>query len=173
MRAAPRIGPLLPALLILALAAPLQAQPYPGLAAGRPAPPFLLQDPQGKVHRLVDYRGRVTIVNFWASWCAPCREELPAMNRVWAELRNAPVAMLAINVSDDIEAIEAFERDHPIDFTVLLDSHGRIGRRWQVHGLPTTFVLDPYGRIAHRLVGKRDWNDSDLLQLVRRLMPAE
>lgn len=163
-------------LLLSALLCPLlavQARPPYTPTAARPASPFILQDPAGHYHRLVDYRGKVLIVNFWASWCAPCREELPSMNRAWKVLENEPVAMLAINVSDDREALEAFLQDYAIDFSVLLDPLGDASRRWQVSGLPTTFVLDRDGRIVHRMVGKRDWDNLDLLQLVRRLSGSE
>lgn len=149
---------------VMASAAVRAAVPMPPL---RPAPPFLLEDMQGEYHRLMDYEGKVVIVNFWASWCAPCREELPSMNRAWAELKDEPVAMLAINVSDDREAIFAFLRDYPIDFTLLLDTHGRASRHWRVQGLPTTYIVNPGGRVVHRLVGKHDWSSDRLLQLVR------
>jgi len=166
----PAVGRLLLAgVLFAALLATAQAGPGFSFAVARPAPPFLLQDPQGGYHRLVDYSGKVLIVNFWASWCAPCREELPLLNQVWSQLKGGSVAMLAVNVSDDRDAVSAFMQDYPIDFDVLLDPHGHVSRRWQVTGLPTTFVIDPYGRITHRLVGKRDWERSDLLQLVRDL----
>lgn len=160
---------LLTALLLAMLSAHAAARPGDSFAGGRAAPPFLLQDLQGDTHRLTDYSGKVLVVNFWASWCAPCREELPLLNQIWSQLDGESVAMLAINVSDDREAVAAFLKDYPIDFDVLLDQHGDISRRWKVTGLPTTIVLDPYGRVSHRLVGKRDWESTDLLQLVRDL----
>jgi peroxiredoxin len=134
-----------------------------------PAPPFHLQDLDGVFHHLTDFRGRVLIVNFWASWCSPCREELPSMNRAWAELRDEGVAMLAINLGEDREAVSAFTKDFPIDFNVLLDSRGNIGMRWQVTSMPTTFVVSPRGEIVYRIMGSREWDSDQLLQLVRDL----
>ncbi len=134
-----------------------------------PAPPFRLQDLNGEFHHSSEYRGKVLIVNFWATWCAPCREELPSMNRAWAELQDESVVMLAINVGEDKEAVLAFSQDYPIDFPVLLDSYGNISQRWRVVGMPTTFVVNRRGQIVHRMVGKREWDSEALLGLVRDL----
>jgi peroxiredoxin len=134
-----------------------------------PAPPFRLPDLHGEYHHSSEYRGKVLIVNFWASWCAPCREELPSMNRAWAELQDESVVMLAINVGEDREAVLAFNRDYPIDFQVLLDSYGNISQRWRVVGMPTTFLVNRKGKIIHRIAGKREWDSEELLGLVRGL----
>ncbi|MEW8030399.1 MAG: TlpA disulfide reductase family protein [Candidatus Thiodiazotropha sp.] len=134
-----------------------------------PAPSFNLQDLEGGNHLLGDYRGRVAIVNFWASWCVPCRRELPSMNRAWRELQPKGIAMLAINLGDDAEAIRDFLIDFPIDFPVLLDHRGRTSQRWQVRGLPTTFVLNRRGEIIRRVVGEREWDDEILLYELQAL----
>jgi len=135
-----------------------------------PAPSFHLEDPGSNVHQLSDFRGKVVIVNFWASWCAPCREELPSMNRVRAALKQQEVAMLAINLGEDLEAVNAFIDEFPIDFTVLLDRDGTISQRWQVTGMPTTFVVNPCGEIAYRIIGKREWDSEEILGLIRELI---
>jgi peroxiredoxin len=132
-----------------------------------PAPSFRLEDPRSRVHQLADFRGKVVIVNFWASWCVPCREELPSMNRARAVLKHKDVAMLAINLGEDREAVNAFIDDFPIDFTVLLDHDGMIGQGWQVTGMPTTFVVNTRGEIVYRMVGKRDWDSEGILRLIR------
>jgi len=134
-----------------------------------PAPPFVLQDLERKLHRLSDFTGRVLVINFWASWCVPCREELPSMNRAAKRLRPAPVTWLAVNVGEDRQAVVAFRADFPIDFTVLLDRSGETSQSWQVTGMPTTFVIDRKGRIVHKIVGKREWDDASHLQMLRDL----
>lgn len=133
------------------------------------APPFHLPGLDGGVRQLADFRGEVLIVNFWASWCAPCRVELPSMNRAAAALQGDGVAMVAINVFEEREAVAAFVADFPIDFPVLLDSQGEVSRHWQVKGLPTTFVIDRRGQIVYRAIGERDWDDAALLRQVRDL----
>ncbi|MET0052771.1 MAG: TlpA disulfide reductase family protein [Candidatus Thiodiazotropha sp.] len=144
----------------------LSPEPWPS-----PAPPFHLQDLQGRYQHLQDYRGRVVIVNFWASWCGPCREELPSLNRAWAALEPRGVAMLAINLGEEAEAVNAFLADFPIAFPVLLDRRGTFAQRWRVQGLPTTFVLNPRGEIVYRVVGERAWDDATLLRQVEALLP--
>jgi len=136
----------------------------------RPAAPgFELRDMDGGTHRLSDYRGRVVIVNFWATWCPPCRRELPSMNRAWAKLNDDGIAMLAVNVGETEDVIFPFTADYPIDFPVLLDEDGSVTERWPVRGIPTTFVIDPEGRIAYRAIGGREWDDPQLLAAVRAL----
>ena len=134
------------------------------------APPFALPGLEGKEHRLSDYGGKVLVVNFWASWCLPCREELPSMNRAARKVLEQPVVWLAINVGEDREAVAAFTADYPIDFTVLLDSSGRVSQDWKVTGMPMTFVVNRDGFIAHRIVGKREWDDELHLQMVLELV---
>ena len=139
--------------------------PYKG---PQPAPDFELVDVDGDKHRLSDYRGKPLIINFWATWCPPCREEMPSMNRAWHKVKD-DVSMLAINVGEDEDTIFIFSADYPIDFPVLLDSSGAVIREWPVKGLPTTFVLDREGNIRYTAVGAREWDDDALLEIVKGL----
>jgi len=134
-----------------------------------PAPAFALPDLAERPHRLADYRGRVVIVNFWASWCAPCRRELPSMNRAWATLQPQGVVMLGVNLDEEPAAVRGFLQDFPIAFPVLIDRDARLSERWRVKGLPTTFVLDPRGEIVYRVTGEREWDDPHLLRQVLAL----
>jgi len=134
-----------------------------------PAPDFTLVDMDGEKHRLTDYRGRVVIINFWATWCPPCREELPSMNRGWAKIKNEGIAMVAVNVGEDEDTIFSFQGDYPINFTILLDSKGEVINQWPILGLPTTFVVDKQGRLAYRAIGGREWDSDALLNKVRAL----
>ncbi len=149
--------------------------PRPGKALLTPVPErplarnFDLPDMDGKRHKLSDYRGHPVIVNFWATWCPPCREELPSMNRAWAQVQKKGIMMLAINVGEGEDVIFPFMADYPIDFPVLLDQDGQTINRWPVRGLPTTFVIDPDGRIVYQAIGGRAWDDPKLLEMVRGL----
>ncbi|MCG7897512.1 MAG: TlpA family protein disulfide reductase [Candidatus Thiodiazotropha weberae] len=134
-----------------------------------PALPFRLLNLDGEYKQLRDYRGQVVVVNFWASWCAPCRAELPSMNRAWERLKSSGMAMLAINLGEDREAINAFLRDYPIDFEVLMDERGRISQRWRVRALPTTLVLNKRGQIIYQVVGEREWDQPVLIELIESL----
>ena len=139
------------------------------IQGGIPAPGFELQDMQGVDHQLKDYAGKTVIVNFWAVWCAPCRKEIPAMNRALAILNDENIAMLGINVGDQQEAIDAFSEDFPMDFTVLMDKTGAVSQHWQVTGFPTTFIINPQGEIVHRVVGDREWDKKSMLDIVRSI----
>jgi peroxiredoxin len=139
----------------------------------RKAPQFSLPGLDHNVYRLSDFRGRVMVVNFWASWCVPCREELPSMNRASRILDSQAIAWLAINVGEGREAVEAFRGDYPIEFTVLLDADGRVSKDWWVTGMPTTFVINTKGEIAHKVIGKREWDRPAHLQMLRQLAGYE
>jgi peroxiredoxin len=137
---------------------------------GRPlAPDFVLQDTGGEAHRLSDYRGRPVLINFWATWCPPCRDEIPSMNRAWGKIAEEDIAMLAINVGEDEDTIFVFTADYPADFPMLLDREGEVIGNWPVKGLPTTYIVDPEGRIAYRAIGGREWDDEQLLEQIRAL----
>ncbi len=138
-----------------------------------PAPNFSLKDMDGNVVTLESLRGKPVILNFWATWCPPCRAELPAMNRAWHKIKDKGVAMVAIDVGEDEGTIFAFQADYPMDFTVLLDEDGTEIKKWPVRGVPTTFVIDPEGRMVYRAAGARDWDDDELLQKVLDLRLPE
>jgi len=140
--------------------------PIPG---NLPAPDFELQDTRGRIHRLTAYRGKPVIINFWATWCPPCREEIPSMNRAWRLLEQEDVVMLAINVGEDEDTIFMFSADYPADFPMLMDQTGKVIADYPVKGLPTTYVIAPDGSFAYRAIGGREWDDALLLDKVRAL----
>lgn len=135
----------------------------------KPAINFKLIDMDGKLHQLSDYKGQPVIVNFWATWCPPCREELPSMNRAWKKIKSEGIAMIAINVGEDEDTIFTFTGDYPIDFTILLDETGEVINQWPIKALPTTFVIDTNGRMVYRAIGGREWDSEELLNVVRAL----
>ena len=134
-----------------------------------PAPELSLLDLEGARHHMGDYRGRVVIVNFWATWCPPCREEMPSMQRAYEKLREEGIEMLAVNIGEDEDTIFAFTADYPVEFPLLMDLDSTTIQSWPVKGLPTTFVVDPQGRLAYRAIGGREWDDPGLLSTVRGL----
>lgn len=144
---------------------PIKTQP--------PAPDFSLQDMDGNPVRLSDLRGKPVIVNFWATWCPPCREEMPSMQRAWEQLEPKGVVLLAINVGEDIDTVFQFTGSYPVAFPILFDQDGSVSNVWPMRGLPTTFVIDPQGRIVYRAIGGREWDDPQLLQPVLDLRLTE
>ncbi len=163
--------PLTALLALLALVAPATGaeQTLTPLPQRPPAPELALEDMEGRMHRLADYRGQVVIVNFWATWCPPCRREMPSMERAWRRLDEGPVMMLAVNVGEDEDTVFRFTADYPVSFPLLLDRDGEAVSAWPVRGLPTTFVVDPQGRLAYRAIGGRDWDATELIERLRAL----
>lgn len=165
-------GAVLTAALVLA---PVRAadkapgQTLTPLAKPFAAPAFTLRGEDGKTYRLADYRGKVVVLNFWATWCPPCRYEMPSMERAHKKVQNEGIALLAINVGETEDQIFEFTGRYPVTFPLLLDSDGAVIRRYAVVGLPTTFVIDPRGRVTHRAVGGREWDDEKLLAQLRQL----
>lgn len=134
-----------------------------------PAPDFSLTGEDGRTYRLSDYRGQVVVLNFWATWCPPCRYEMPSMERAYRQLRAAGVAILAVNVGEDETTVFAFTGRYPVSFPLPLDRDGSVIARYPVIGLPTTFIIDPRGYVTHRAIGGRAWDDARLLERLRRM----
>lgn len=135
------------------------------------APDFTLTDANGKTHTLSDYQGKVVIVNFWAVWCAPCRKEMPSMQRAWEKIQHEDTLMLAVNWGDDAESVDKFIEsiDVNLEFPILLGGDNEMTSEWSVKGLPTTFVIDSEGRLAYKVVGDIEWDDPKILEKVLHL----
>ena len=133
------------------------------------APNFTLTDRDGKTHSLSEYRGKVVIVNFWATYCKPCRKEMPSMQDAWEQTRDQGVVLLAVNYGDSKDYVEQFFSNIHATFPVLLGGDQDMMQKWGVRGLPTTFVVDPEGRLAYKLVGEADWASVRILDKVLAL----
>lgn len=129
---------------------------------------FTLRDLDGKLHKLSDYRGKVVFLNFWATWCPPCRAEMPAMERLNEVMGSKDFVMLAVNADEDVKDLEAFARETPHKFTVLSDADGKIQQLYQVFKFPETFVIDRQGRIVEHIVGARDWSSTEALKFFNK-----
>lgn len=137
---------------------------------GRPvAPDFDLKDAHGKPVRLADFRGRPLIVNFWATWCPPCRKEMPSMQRANAAMSAEGIGLVAINVGEDADTVAQFLAETKVEFPLPLDETSAVVTSYPVRGLPTTFVVDPEGRLAYVATGEREWDDPALLDRIRAL----
>jgi len=156
----------LPALLLSLLlsSAPAQAQAarlMKDYEKPRAAPEFELPATDGSVRRLSDFRGRYLLVNFWAVWCSPCRKEMPSMQRVYEQLRGDDFEMVAIHVGPSLKGAREYAEQLGLTFPILVDVQMALSR-WQVQGLPTTFLLDRDGRIIAEAVGERAWDSPEL-----------
>jgi cytochrome c biogenesis protein CcmG, thiol:disulfide interchange protein DsbE len=114
---------------------------------GKPAPAFALVDPSGVAYSLEDLRGQVVLVNFWATWCAPCRTEMPELDQVARDYREAGFRVLAVNVLEDAAAVRRYGEELQLDLPLLLDPSGGVYKAYNVQGLPTSFLVDRDGVI--------------------------
>jgi len=136
------------------------------------APAFTLKDLEGTTHSLSDYRGKVVLINFWATWCPPCRKEMPSMENLRMALEDEDFTLLALNVGENAGAVFSFLSllDPEPRFTILFDQDSAVLNDWSVRGLPTTYVLDRQGRIALRAVGGRHFDDPAIIAQIRELL---
>ena len=149
------------------LAVAQQLKPWNGGAA----PVLALRDVEGRLHRLEDYRGKVVLVNFWATWCEPCREEMPSMNRLRASLAGRPFEVLAVNLAESESRIRRFVEQLPLEFTVLMDRDSSVAKAWQTRVLPMSFLVGPDGRIRYSVVGEIDWTQERVRQAILEMLP--
>ena len=127
---------------------------------------FTLTDSSGNIHRLNDYRGSVLIINFWATWCVPCRKEIPALKQVWSRLHKENIPLLGIATKDSKADIVHFQKENNIEFPLPMDADGKVADEWGVIAVPTAFVVNTSGDIAMRIVGGDEWNNPELLESI-------
>lgn len=138
--------------------------------APREAPALRAVDLQGTTKTLADYRGKVVLLNFWATWCPPCRREMPSMERLRLKMAGRPLEIVALDSAETIGEVRAFLDAVPLGFPILLDPDGENTKRWKVHALPTSFLLDREGRIRHVLQGGAEWDEGEAVQAVENLL---
>ena len=163
-----RTAALVAVLLGLACAQAAELQPY----AGGKTPGLVLKDLHGTTHDLADFRGKVVLVNFWATWCEPCRDEMPSMQELKRRLAGRPFEVLAVNLAESENKVGDFLRRYSLDFITVLDRNSAARRDWNVKVLPTSFVIAPDGSIRYSVVGDLNWADDSATRSLLRLMPA-
>ena len=148
------------------------AGPLTVLATRSPAPALQLKDLDGKTYHLADLRGKVVLVNFWATWCPPCRREMPSLQRLYEKLPHENFEILAVDVGEDENTVLTFSwmlKPAPT-FPLLLDRDSMAMGKWPVQGLPTSFVIDKQGRVALRAVGGRDFDSPAVTAQIKALL---
>ena len=171
-------GAALAACCVFGLAATTQAADLPPLShsltqqAPKPAPALKLKDLDGQLHDLAQLKGKVVLINFWATWCPPCRREMPSMERLSQALKGEAFSVLAVDVGEDADTIDSFtgQLDTPPTFPILLDTRSRTMQAWKVAGLPTTFLVDKQGRIVASAIGGREFDHPEIVRAIRELL---
>jgi peroxiredoxin len=139
--------------------------------AGFPAPDFSLQSLDGRTQHLSDFRGKVVFLNLWATWCPPCRMEMPSMERLHQRLRGKEFVMLAVSEDEaGATAVRPFVDDMRLTFPVLLDPDGGVPSRYGVTGYPETFLIDRSGKVVHHVIGPEDWDREEVYQFLLQLL---
>jgi peroxiredoxin len=128
---------------------------------------FTLKDLSGVERTLSDYRGKVVFLNFWATWCPPCRAEMPSMQKLNDKLKNEDFVMLAVGLDKSKRKIKDFINEGKYTFTVLVDSENRVARKYKVTGIPTTYIIDKQGAVVLKEVGARDWSDAKIFMMIK------
>jgi len=141
--------------------------------SGGATPALSLRDTAGQTQDLAAYRGKVVLVNFWATWCEPCREEMPSMQVLRRRLAGKPFEVLTVNLMESEEKIAAFRESARIELPVLMDRDGAAAKRWKVRMLPISFLVDRRGAIRYQLVGEADWTGPDITSAIERLLGSD
>ena len=159
-----RIRPLLACCL---LALPLAAT---AVELNQPAPDFTLKSMDGKNLKLSEMAGNVVLINFWASWCGPCREEMPLLNQLHKKYEPLGFAVYGVNVEENIDQAKAFLRDFPVDFPVLLDNTNKVSKQYEVIAMPTTVMVDRDGRLRYLHQGYQSGDEAIYRKVVKKLV---
>ena len=138
-------------------------------AVGEVTPDFELSNLQGQQVQLSMYRGKVVVLNFWATWCPPCVEEMPSLNSFARIFASRGVVVVAVSVDDDEQALRRFMADHQLEMIILRDPGRQVATLYQTYMYPETYILDRQGRLLRKLVGPADWGDPNLLVFFREL----
>jgi len=131
---------------------------------GKKAPDFTLNTVDGKKLSLSSYKGKVVLLNFWATWCEPCREEIPLMNQLVAKFKDKGFVILAVSIDDEDSTVSNFMKDNKMNFTVLRDPSQNVARSsYKVFGYPFSFLINKNGVIVKRYLGAIDWTDRGVI----------
>lgn len=138
--------------------------------AAKTTPALVSKDLDGKPFDLATLRGRVVVLNFWATWCVPCRDELPSLERLRNKLKGEPFEVITVNYGEFPQRIRPFMDSEMMELPVVLDTQKEAGKAWNVGGLPMTVLIDAQGRARYSAFGERAWDKGEQLALVQKLL---
>lgn len=145
----------------------LSLRPFKGI----PTPPALdLSTARGERLAEIDYKGKVTLVNFWATWCKPCVEEIPSLNRLRKQMNGKQFQLISVDYAEEQETIQTFMKEVNVDFPVLLDTDGKVSAQWNVVVFPSTFVIGPDGKIVYGVKGGLHWDTEEVMKQINYLL---
>ncbi len=130
---------------------------------------FQLETLKGEKASLSDYRGKVVMLNFWATWCPPCRREMPSMEELYRRIDKEKIDILAVNIQEPEKTVSEYINRSSYTFPVLLDEKAEAASIYQIRSIPTTFIVDKKGYIRAQFTGSREWDEKDILEIFNRL----
>ncbi len=139
-------------------------------AMNAPAPDFTLRDMNGNTITLSSLKGKVVLLNFWATWCPPCKAEMPTMNKLYNEIRGRGLEIIAVSTDNSLSTIRNYLAKNPLDFPVVHDEKNQLSRQYRVFSMPTTFLIDRNGIIVEKFYGEYDWTDPDVRRQIEKLL---
>jgi thiol-disulfide isomerase/thioredoxin len=148
----------------------------PAMSAGlkavtpKPAPALSFTLLSGKPLDIGNLRGQVILINFWATWCPPCRKEMPSLDRLDKMESGRQFTVLAVNVKEQVDLVEHFLEEMPLSFPIALDEDGKLAKAWRVFVYPTSYLIDKQGQIRFSLSGTLEWDDPEVVEVIEQLM---
>ncbi|MDJ0882268.1 MAG: TlpA disulfide reductase family protein [Gammaproteobacteria bacterium] len=136
----------------------------------KPAPDFTLKSLSGKNLKLSEHAGDVVMLNFWASWCGPCRKEMPLMNDLYNKYEKLGFVILGVNVEQELQLAKSFLSDTPVDFPILFDSSNKVSKAYDVIAMPTTVMIDRNGKIRYIHKGYKAGDEKKYKKMVKKLI---
>ncbi|MDH5765207.1 MAG: TlpA family protein disulfide reductase [Gammaproteobacteria bacterium] len=136
-------------------------------------PALQLQDLQGKVHNLNDYKGQVVLLQFWATYCPPCRKEMPSMNNLQKKMADVPFKILAVDMGESRAEVDEFISQVKPEFTILMDPEGESIAAWKVYAAPSNFIIDTQGKIRYTLYGGVEWDSPEMVKQLKALVVTQ
>jgi peroxiredoxin len=141
------------------------------LQEGRPAPDFTFSDLDGREVSLSDFIGKVVLVNIWATWCPPCRDEMPSMQKLYEKFKDEHFEMLAVSIDGEgREAVAPFMEQMNLTFPALLDPKEKIRSLYKITGVPESFIVDREGILVHKVIGPMDWSSPQVFDFFQELI---
>jgi len=140
------------------------------ISTGAPAPAFELSAAAGNQVGVADLRGQVVLINFWASWCGPCRQEMPVLEQLYHKYKPAGFTLLGVNVEPDSKDANRFLKSTPVTFPILFDTDSNVSKLYEVTGMPSTVILDRKGNVRYIHHGYKPGEESEYLDQIRTLM---
>ena len=156
--------------MVAMTAALLLALPTLATGSASPAPQFTLAARGGRDVSLAQYRGQVVMINFWASWCGPCRQEMPLLEGIYKKYRSAGFTMLGVNVEPDSKAADEWLKQTPVSFPILYDRDSKVSKLYDVAGMPSTVIIDRSGKLRMLHRGYKPGDENEYLDSIRALI---